>query len=61
MSLGAGQVVAMSMIVSAEVNCGSSAWIAAAKGSEAALVLRKVRRLSMAPLLPMLLAKWRKT
>lgn len=48
MSFGAGPVMAASAMVSAaEVVGGVSVWMAAAKGREAALFLRKVRRLSM--------------
>jgi hypothetical protein len=47
MSFGAAPPVAASAIVSAETVAGLSVRIAAANGREAALVLRKVRRLSM--------------
>jgi hypothetical protein len=39
--------MAASAIVSAEIVAGLNVWMAAANGREAALVLRKVRRLSM--------------
>jgi hypothetical protein len=39
--------MAASAIVSAEIEAGLNVWMAAANGREAALVLRKVRRLSM--------------
>src|SRR6478735_1838748 len=47
MSFGAVLLIAASTIVSAESVGGVSVWIAAANGREAALVLRKLRRLSM--------------
>ena len=53
MSFGVAPLVATSAIVSAEIVAGMSVWMAAANGREAALVLRKVRRLSMGPLWPM--------
>src|SRR5437660_10525821 len=54
MSFGAGPLVATSATVSEETAEDFRAWMAAATGSEAAPVLRKVRRFSMPPLLPML-------
>src|SRR5215469_15107612 len=47
MSFGAVPVMAASAIVSPEIVAESSISMAAANGREAALVLRKVRRLSM--------------
>src|SRR5579862_241041 len=52
MSFGAVPLMAVSATVSAAsvsaaIAAGLSVWMAAANGSEAALVLRKVRRLSM--------------
>src|ERR1700733_5102862 len=47
MSCGGPPLMAASAIVAAEIVAGLSAWMAAANGREAALVLRKVRRLSM--------------
>src|SRR5579864_947169 len=46
-SFGAGPLMAASAIVSAAIVAGLSVWRAAANGSDAALVLRKLRRLSM--------------
>src|SRR5215472_19104240 len=46
-SFGALPLMAASVIVSAVSVAGVSVWMAAANGSEAALSLRKVRRLSM--------------
>jgi hypothetical protein len=47
MSFGATPLMAASAIVSAEIVAGLNVWMASANGREAALVLRKVRRLSM--------------
>src|SRR5580704_2938786 len=47
MSFGSAPLMAASAIVSAEIAAGLNVWMAAANGREAALVLRKVRRLSM--------------
>ena len=47
MSVGAELLMATSAIVSAEIVGGLSVWIAAVNGRQAALVLRKERRLSM--------------
>jgi hypothetical protein len=54
MSFGAVPLIAASAIVSAEIAGGLNVLRAAANGTEAALVLRKVRRLSMRSLWPII-------